>query len=94
MKNYLLILALFLSLYTTAQTSEQLVAVNHFTNLAAMNSVANPISGSLAFNLDNNILYYYDGTEWTPTSEGWRLNGNIIFSETVDYVRLIFYEIK
>ena len=79
-KNLFCFIAALLSISATAQTNQQLMAVNQFSNLSAMNAVSSPSSGSLAYNLDNNSLYYFDGTTWVPSSSGWKLNGNDISS--------------
>ncbi len=81
-KNLLIFTVVLLSISTTAQTNQQLIAVNQFSNLTAMNSIASPIKGSLAFNAGNNFLYYYNGTTWvqTPSASGWSLTGNSIGS--------------
>ncbi|MGC6428395.1 MAG: hypothetical protein ACON4Y_04395 [Flavobacteriales bacterium] len=83
MKKLLLIVVLSLfCLISIAQTSNQLIAVHQFNNLAAINAIANPIRGNLAFNLDNGFMYYFDGTNriQTPTSSSssnaWDITGN------------------
>ena len=87
MKKLLLIVVLSLfCLISIAQTSNQLIAVHQFNNLAAINAIANPIRGNLAYNLQNNFLYYYNGTSWIQTpsnsssSAGWELDGNNVSS--------------
>jgi hypothetical protein len=75
-----LVLFIFLS---NAQTAQQLISVHNYNNLAAINAINNPPRGALAYNLDLNFLYYYNGTTWvqtpstsTPSSSGWGLMGN------------------
>lgn len=87
MKKLLLIAAVCLfCIVSTAQISNQLIAVHKFTNLAAINAIVNPVRGNLAYNLDNNFLYFYNGTSWiqTPSNSssgaGWELNGNNVSS--------------
>ena len=85
MKKFVLsvVLSLFCIL-SIAQTSNQLIAVHQFNNLADINAIANPVRGNLAFNLDNGFLYYYVGVNWvqTPSSSvsGWQLDGNNVSS--------------
>jgi len=81
-KNLMSIIAALLSISAIAQSNQQLLAVNQCSSLSAMNAIANPIKGSLAYNLGNDFLYYYNGTTWvqTPSPAGWSLTGNSISS--------------
>ena len=90
MKKLLLLMAgLLTALSSFSQSAQQLITAHNFTNLAAINAVANPIRGNLAFNLDNDLLYYYDGTNWVPISNGaatsgWSLSGNV--AQPIDFI--------
>ena len=81
-KQLISVLLCLFSIVSIAQTSSQLIAVHQFTDLAAINAIANPVRGNLAFNLDNSYLYYFDGVNWiqTPSNSssgaGWELDGN------------------
>ncbi len=44
-------------------TAEELVGIHSVTN-SQMNSIANPITGTLLFNSDNSSLYGYNGSSW------------------------------
>lgn len=87
MKKLLQILPYFFSFVSLAQTSDQLIAVYQFANTAAINAIANPIRGSLAFNQSDSLLYFYDGMNWIEASASaaskptsWSLNGNTVNS--------------
>ena len=77
-----LVLFIFLS---NAQTAQQLISVHNYNNLAAINAINNPPRGALAYNLDLNFLYYYNGINWVQigsgngsSNDGWSLTGNSI----------------
>ncbi|MEJ6794426.1 MAG: tail fiber domain-containing protein [Flavobacteriales bacterium] len=66
-----------------AQTGRQLVTAHNFNDIAAINAINNPDRGSIVFNLDNSLMYFYNGTSWISlpsSSGGWNINGNIISS--------------
>ena len=83
MKNlfYIIIISLLYN-FGKAQTANELIAIHQFNNMAAINSITNPIEGSLAYNLGDGFLYYFDDTNWIQTpntssgSAGWNLEGN------------------
>ena len=85
MKNlfYIIIISL-LHNFGKAQTANELIVIHQFNNMAAINSITNPVEGSLVYNLGDGFLYYFDGTNWIQTpntssgsgSAGWNLEGN------------------
>ena len=82
MKKLLLMAGLLTALSSFSQSAQQLITAHNFTNLAAINAIANPKRGNLAFNVQNSILYYYNGSSWIPiqdiTTSGWSLTGNAV----------------
>lgn len=82
MKKLLLMAGLLTALSSFSQSAQQLITAHNFTNLAAINAIANPIRGNLAFNVQNSILYYYNGSSWIPiqdiSTSGWSLSGNAV----------------
>ena len=82
MKKLLIMAGLLSALSSFSQSAQQLIATHQFNNLSAINAIANPIRGSLAFNVGNGFLYYYNGISWVQTpsnassNSGWGLTGN------------------
>tara|TARA_Y100000385_G_scaffold60802_1_gene59313 strand:- start:12419 stop:14053 length:1635 start_codon:yes stop_codon:yes gene_type:complete len=70
---------LFFSLLTIisfAQSSNELVRITTVDNLAALNSISGPYSGSLAFVESQNSIFQFTGASWQPFGNTWTLNTN------------------
>ena len=67
--------------YSQAQTAGQLVSINKFNDFAEISAINNPNDGSLAYNLNNGFMYYYNGSSWIPLTLGgvnWSVSGNSV----------------
>lgn len=74
-----IIISLLLSIQLHAQnpSSQQLIRLHNVANYSTLNSIANPMDGSLAFVSDEKLVYQYDGNYWTAI-ESWDREGNTI----------------
>lgn len=49
---------------TYSQDGGELILIHSYTNKAAIDNIANPIEGTIAYNTADNSIYLYDGTNW------------------------------
>lgn len=64
-KNYILLFILFITtIGTYAQDGGELILIHSYTNKTAIDNIANPIEGAIAYNTLDNSIYLFDGTNW------------------------------
>ncbi len=64
-KTFLFLSLLFWSVFGFSQIPEanQLIQIHNVSN-SEMNSITNPITGSVVYNTEQKRIYQYDGTDW------------------------------
>lgn len=87
--KFTFLLSFFLTISAMAQIEGDLLLGLEKATTAEMNSVNNPITGTLIYNTTENKVYQYNGSNWIMvggSSSGWGLSGNSASSDATNFL--------